>query len=56
MQYNESREVRYNTAALEPQVYCPRQFTWRLACAVVVLARLVTAWFMQRDGTQAFAV
>jgi hypothetical protein len=28
----------------------PRQFTWRLHAIVVILARLVAAWFMQRDG------
>jgi hypothetical protein len=30
--------------------YCSRQLTWRLHCIVMILARLVTAWFMQRDG------
>jgi hypothetical protein len=30
---------------------CSRQFTWRLHSMVVILAQLVTAWFIQRDGT-----
>jgi hypothetical protein len=31
--------------------YCPLQFTWRLHSMAVILVLLVTAWFMQRDGT-----
>jgi hypothetical protein len=30
--------------------YCLRQFTWRLHSIAGILARLVTAWFKQRDG------
>jgi hypothetical protein len=32
-------------------VYYTRQFSWRLHRIVVILVRLVTAWFMQQDGT-----
>jgi hypothetical protein len=30
--------------------HCRRQFTWRLHSIVAILAPLVMAWFMQRDG------
>jgi hypothetical protein len=30
--------------------YCSRQLNCRLHSIVMILARLVTAWFMQRDG------
>jgi hypothetical protein len=30
--------------------YGPRQVSWCLRSTVVILARLVTAWFVQRDG------
>jgi hypothetical protein len=32
-------------------LYCPRQFTWRLHSEAVILVRLVTARFKQRDGS-----
>jgi hypothetical protein len=36
---------------VSPRIFtCPRQVTWRLHSFVVNLARLGTAWFMQRDG------
>jgi hypothetical protein len=30
-------------------MHIPRQFLWRLQ-SIAILAQLVTAWFMQRDG------
>jgi hypothetical protein len=30
--------------------YCPRQFLCRLHSITLILAPLVTAWFLQRDG------
>jgi hypothetical protein len=34
------------------KVHNHRHFTWCLHSTVLILARLVTAWFMQRDGKQ----
>jgi hypothetical protein len=47
--------VRHNYILLHPcqshtPNHCPRQFAWRLHSTVVILAQLVTVWFMQRIG------
>jgi hypothetical protein len=31
-------------------MYCSRWLTWRLHCTVVILGRLVPAWFVQRTA------
>jgi hypothetical protein len=42
--------LRVTLGAYRATYYCPLQFTWRLHSTLMILSRLVTARFMQRDG------
>jgi hypothetical protein len=44
--------LRFYCRSLDLNWYCRRQFSWRLAAAVMILARLVTTRFMKQQSSR----